>query len=59
MVGGFDIMGIGAKATKTFEIPPHKRLRLQATIYKIDSWDGEFMIIKVDGTEVWKTSWNL
>jgi len=28
MVGGFDIMGIGASAKKTFEIPPHKRLRL-------------------------------
>ncbi|CAK64683.1 unnamed protein product (macronuclear) [Paramecium tetraurelia] len=59
MVGGFDIMGAGGKATKTFEIPPHKRLRLQTTIYKIDSWDGEFMMIKVDGTDVWKTSWNL
>ncbi|CAD8123671.1 unnamed protein product [Paramecium sonneborni] len=59
MVGGFDIMGTKASATKTFDVPPHKRLRLQSTIYKIDSWDGEFMIIKVDGTDVWKTSWNL
>ena len=28
MIGGHDIMGIGANAKKTFEIPPHKRLRL-------------------------------
>lgn len=28
MVGGFDIMGVGATATKTFDVPPHKRLRL-------------------------------
>jgi hypothetical protein len=28
MVGGYDIMGVGASASKTFNIPPHKRLRL-------------------------------
>lgn len=29
------------------------------TVYKIDSWDNEVLSIKVDGTEVWKRSWNI
>ena len=54
LVGGFDIMGVGASAKKTFDIPSHKRIKIQSNIYKIDSWDGENMIVKVDGVEVWK-----
>lgn len=54
MVGGFDILGATASASKEFEIPPHKRLRLMMTIYKIDSWDNEWMFVKVDGVDVWK-----
>jgi len=49
MVGGFNIFGVGATAEKKFTIPSHKKLRLQMTIFKIDSWDDEWMMIKVDG----------
>ena len=29
------------------------------TIYKIDSWDNEWMYVKVDGVDVYKQEWNL
>lgn len=54
MVGGYDIMGVGASASKEFQLPGHKRLRLAGTIYKIDSWDNEWMFVRVDGVDIWK-----
>jgi len=59
MIGGYNIFGLKASAEKTFEIPPHHRLRLQMTIFKIDSWDNEWMYVKVDGVDVYKQQWNL
>ena len=54
LVGGYKSLGAGATATKKFSLPLHKRLRLIVTMYKIDSWDNEWLIIKFDGVEVWK-----
>ena len=28
-------------------------------MYKIDSWDNEWLIIKFDGVEVWKRQYNI
>ena len=54
VVGGFNSLGAGATASKKFLLPLHKRIRLIVTMYKIDSWDNEWLIIKFDGVEVWK-----
>ncbi|CAD8071148.1 unnamed protein product [Paramecium sonneborni] len=59
LVGGFGIFGVDASASKTFQVPSHRRLKLQTTFYKIDSWDEEFMIIQVDGVEIKRFFWNL
>lgn len=48
MIGGYNVFGKGASAEKTFNVPPHKRLRIEATVYKIDSWDNEWFFLKVD-----------
>lgn len=59
LVGGFKSLGAGATATKKFSIPSHKKLRLIVTMYKIDSWDNEWLIIKFDGLEIWKRQYNI
>ncbi|KAM3137913.1 hypothetical protein pb186bvf_009994 [Paramecium bursaria] len=59
LVGGFDILGKGASAEKKFNIPAHKKIKLSITLYKLDSWDDEWMYIRIDGVEVWKQQWNL
>ncbi|CAD8189874.1 unnamed protein product [Paramecium octaurelia] len=53
IVGGYGILGVGATAEKLFILPPHTQLRLEVTLYKIDSWDGENIIIEVDSQDVW------
>ncbi|CAD8200579.1 unnamed protein product [Paramecium octaurelia] len=57
LVGGFRVMGTGGYITKTFQIPPHKNLRLQVVIYKIDSWDNEKFTIEVDDAQIWTHNW--
>jgi len=53
LVGGFNVFGAGASAKKTFVIPAaHKRLRLTVQLWKIDSWDGEWLFIDVDGVKI-------
>ena len=54
LVGGFDILGKSASAEKRFNIPAHKKIKLSITLYKLDSWDDEWMYIRIDGIEVWK-----
>ena len=42
MLGGFNVFGTGAYVERTFtNLPSHTKIRIQATFYKIDSWDGE------------------
>lgn len=53
MVGGFDIFGAKAAAEKTFNLPPHLRLKISMTLYQIDSWDNEFMYIRLDGKDIY------
>ncbi|CAK93812.1 unnamed protein product (macronuclear) [Paramecium tetraurelia] len=55
IVGGQNILGVGATAEKLFILPPHTQLRLEVTLYKIDLWDGENIIIEVDDQNIWDT----
>ena len=40
MFGGFGNFGKTAKVSKKFELPPHYRLKIKLTYFKIDSWDN-------------------
>lgn len=41
-------------------IPPHNYLRLRITMYKIDRWDGEELLILGDDKLIWSQflGWN-
>ncbi|CAD8195449.1 unnamed protein product [Paramecium pentaurelia] len=54
--GGYGVLGVGGIAEKQFFIPHHSQLRLQITLYKIDSWDGEIIIIEIDDEMIWDSS---
>jgi hypothetical protein len=53
LVGGFNIFGVRASATKTFDVPRHKRVRLMVQLWKIDSWDNEWFFVQVDGMKIY------
>ena len=59
LVGGYKSLVRGAIATKAFSLPKHKKIRLMLKIYKLDSWDNEWLIIKFNGVEVWKRSYTI
>jgi hypothetical protein len=42
--------------TRTFTLPPHEEVRLQVRVWSIDTWDGEFISVKVDGDIWWQQS---
>jgi len=54
LVGGFNIFGAKALARKSWTVPKHKRMRIMVQMWKIDSWDGEFLFIDVDGSRIWQ-----
>ena len=54
MFGGFERFGAGASVTRTLKLKPHYRLKIKMLFAKIDSWDGEVGLLRVDGTELWK-----
>lgn len=37
-----------------FNIPEHSRVRLLVQLWKIDSWDNEWLYINVDGVRLWE-----
>jgi hypothetical protein len=44
MLGGYNIFGSGAYATKTFtNLPPFFKVRVWFRFYKIDTWDSEVL----------------
>ena len=49
-----NIFGKGAVAEKKYQLSGHKRVKFYVKLYKIDSWDIEFMFIFIDGVEFWK-----
>jgi len=54
ILGGYAKTAQYAYFEKTFDaLPPHRGLVIQMTVYYIDSWDGESVIIDVDGIAKW------
>jgi hypothetical protein len=54
MYGGFSNFGKAAKVIKKIDLPPHYRIKIKLTYFKLDSWDGHNGYIDVDGDRVWK-----
>lgn len=40
--------------SRSFNLPPHYRLKLKLLMAKIDSWDNEMASLRVDGKPVWE-----
>ena len=52
MLGGYNIFGTGAYATKNYNnLPPHFRVRIWFRFYKIDSWDSENLLVSVNNVQ--------
>ncbi|CAD8114329.1 unnamed protein product [Paramecium sonneborni] len=50
ILGGFNAFGRLAQARKFLQLPPHYSIYITMEFWKIDSWDGEFLFIYLDGT---------
>ena len=49
-LGGYGVFGAGAYAEKALSnLPPHSAMRLQMRIQRIDKWEGEKILVLVDG----------
>lgn len=49
IVGGYKNFGKGCKMSKSLTLPlPHYQLAYHFNFFKIDSWDGESLIVEVD-----------
>jgi hypothetical protein len=52
MLGGYNIYGVGAYASKVYNnLPPYFRLRIWFRFYKIDSWDSENLYVSVNNVQ--------
>lgn len=47
------MFGHSAYIKKTFTLPAHQKVRIQAQFWKIDSWDDERAALFADTREVW------
>ena len=57
MIGGYGKFSVGGYLEKTFSgLPAHTNLRLRATLFKIDRWNGRRFQVLVDGTAAWESS---
>jgi len=54
MLGGYDVLGADGAVGKNFSLDnvQHTHIRLQFTLYTIDSWDNEHIKVYLDGMEV-------
>jgi hypothetical protein len=46
----------GGAVKKTYQLPEHTHLRVQARAHFIDSWEGETAFLQVDNEQVWAHS---
>ncbi|CAK61100.1 unnamed protein product (macronuclear) [Paramecium tetraurelia] len=60
LVGGYLAFGKKTTVQKVFNLPKHDFIRIRATVYKIDQWDGEELTMYVDNQEFWSQflGWN-
>lgn len=54
LYGGFDVFGKGAEMKITVDLKPHYKIKVKTVFMKIDSWDNEVGIFRIDNNEVWK-----
>jgi hypothetical protein len=54
MYGGFNNFGVGAAIERSFNLPPHYRIKIKLTFVKIDSWDNEWAYVELDGGRIWE-----
>jgi len=59
-LGGYLLTGAASSRTKTFALLgiPHTEVRVALNYYAIDSWDGEFGVVQVDGSDIFRQSIN-
>ena len=47
--------GVGETVTRNFlNLPPHKEIRILFNLFQADSWESEYFILMVDGSEVYR-----
>ena len=59
MFGGFNNFGKGARVSKKIDLPPHYRIKIKVTYFKLDSWDGQEGWITVEGEKIWKRTFGV
>ena len=59
ILGGYGFFGFGAFTERTFTgLDAHSALRIEFDFLAIDSWDSEDAFALLDGTEVWRETFN-
>ena len=62
LVGGLNKFGVNSYAERAvINLPPHYSARIRVWVLKLDSWDGEYFYIRVDGSTIIKSEqfqWN-
>ena len=55
ILGGFGTAGRGVSLSKSFDLSsvPHSHVRVKFNYYSLDTWDNEYGIASIDGTNVW------
>lgn len=53
LLGGAKQFGKGAATSKTVNAPVHTQALVWMQYIRIDSWDDEYGIVRIDGTQVW------
>ncbi len=53
ILGGAGQFGAGAAPAKTVNAPPHTQTKLWFQYARLDSWDAEYAIARIDGAQVW------
>ena len=59
-MGGYNILGAGASVQKTLtDVIPHSHARISFDFLRLDSWDGEYAYLNLNGTQIWsRTGYN-
>ena len=53
ILGGYKQFGQGAAPYKTVNAPIHTQAKLWLQYIRLDSWDNEYGVVKIDGGQVW------
>jgi len=59
MFGGFGNFGKAARVSKKIDLPPHYRIKIKMTYFKLDSWDGHEGWLAVEGERIWKRAFGV